>query len=364
MPKIHDYLQYLQIPLCAINNSNADSELIKLFFRKFRNFLDPGLQVRKSRISRVTTNFWKNVVILTISRKSTIFQSPLESVDGGWHRRYNKFETFNRPRQIDFSQCDFFDLDHENQQNTKTFLVIFEKNHRGSPWKFGRLTKKNSGIHFSPKISISFDTTYDSKLRFFFMHSIPTWHFKITDFTMTFRSILYLRKFYFWKTRPCINTQFCCFLATNHCLFYTTYTYTCVWIPVTYATHKKTCLMIFLSCFNFKSNFRWRIFPEREFRVSAHNQNSTKKLFSRFHSIYKHHIWMDVVFIKADFLVWKQKHTQIPDSIRSGVKGTGDFWRKMDPSVWNFWRSSIVTIKAHLAVFYKFKVQNHTSPSR
>ena len=95
MPKFDDYLQISQIPLCAINNSNVDSEPRKRYFRKFRNFLAPGLQVRKSRISRDTGNFWKNVVILTIFGKSTIFQSPLKSVDEGWHRRSKKFETFN-----------------------------------------------------------------------------------------------------------------------------------------------------------------------------------------------------------------------------------------------------------------------------
>ena len=57
MPKIHDYLQISQIPPCAINNSNVDSEPRKRFFRKFRNFLAPGLQVRKSRISRDTGHF-------------------------------------------------------------------------------------------------------------------------------------------------------------------------------------------------------------------------------------------------------------------------------------------------------------------
>ena len=95
MPKIHDYLEYSQIPLCVMNNSNSDSELEKRFFRKFRNFLAPGVQVRKSRISRVKTNFWKIVVNLTIFGKSTIFQSPLKSVDESWHRRYKNFETFN-----------------------------------------------------------------------------------------------------------------------------------------------------------------------------------------------------------------------------------------------------------------------------
>ena len=95
IPKIHDYLQISQIPQCAINNSNIDSERRKWFFRKFKNFLAPGLQVRKSRISRDMTDFWKFLGILAIFEKSTIFQSPLKSVDGSWHRRYKKFETFH-----------------------------------------------------------------------------------------------------------------------------------------------------------------------------------------------------------------------------------------------------------------------------
>ena len=95
MSKILIYLQISQIPQCAINKSNIDSELRKRFFRKFSNFLAPGLQVRKSRISRDMTNFRKIVVILAIFGKSTIFQSPLQSVDEGWHRRHKIFETFN-----------------------------------------------------------------------------------------------------------------------------------------------------------------------------------------------------------------------------------------------------------------------------
>ena len=87
-PKIHDYLQISQISLCAINTSNADSELMKRFFGKFKNFLAPGFRVRKSRILLDKKQFWKIVVILTIFGKSTIFQSPLKSVDEGWHRRY------------------------------------------------------------------------------------------------------------------------------------------------------------------------------------------------------------------------------------------------------------------------------------
>ena len=92
IPKMHDYLQKSQIPLCAINNTNIDSELRKRFFRKFRNFSAPGLQVRKSRISWDKTDFWKIVVILTIFGKFTIFQSPLKCVDEGWHRRWKKSE--------------------------------------------------------------------------------------------------------------------------------------------------------------------------------------------------------------------------------------------------------------------------------
>ena len=36
---------------------NIDFELTKLFFRKFRSFLAPGVQVRKSRISRDKKEF-------------------------------------------------------------------------------------------------------------------------------------------------------------------------------------------------------------------------------------------------------------------------------------------------------------------
>ena len=72
-----------QLPPCAINNSNVDSEPGKRFFRKFRDFLAPGLQVRKSRISRDAGHFCKNVVILTIFQESTIFQSLPKCVDEG-----------------------------------------------------------------------------------------------------------------------------------------------------------------------------------------------------------------------------------------------------------------------------------------
>ena len=81
--KIADYLQISKVPPCAMSNSKIDSEARKRFFTKSRNFLAPGLQVRKSRISRDKTKFRKNVVIFTIFGKSTIFQSPLESVDEG-----------------------------------------------------------------------------------------------------------------------------------------------------------------------------------------------------------------------------------------------------------------------------------------
>ena len=52
LPKIHDYLQFFQVSLCSANNSNINSELVKQFFRKFRSFLVPGLQLGKSRISQ------------------------------------------------------------------------------------------------------------------------------------------------------------------------------------------------------------------------------------------------------------------------------------------------------------------------
>ena len=95
IPKIQDYLQISQIPPCAIKNSNVDSEPGKRFFRKLREFLAPGLQVHKSRILWDGTEFLKNVVILTIFQESTIFQSLPKCVDEGWHRRHQKFETFN-----------------------------------------------------------------------------------------------------------------------------------------------------------------------------------------------------------------------------------------------------------------------------
>ena len=50
-------------------------------------------------------------------------------------------------------------------------------------------------------------------MNIFLLFTIPSWYLKILDFTMFFRWILYLRKKYYWKTRPCINTQFCCFFA-------------------------------------------------------------------------------------------------------------------------------------------------------
>ena len=56
--KVLDYLQISKVTQSAINDSKADSEARKQFFRKFRKFLTPGLQVRKSRISRVK-EFWK-----------------------------------------------------------------------------------------------------------------------------------------------------------------------------------------------------------------------------------------------------------------------------------------------------------------
>ena len=88
MSEIHDYLQFLEIPPCTTDISHIDFELRKRLFRIFRNFLPPGLKSPETRISRDKTKFWKIVVILTILGKSTIFQSPLKSVDGGWHRRY------------------------------------------------------------------------------------------------------------------------------------------------------------------------------------------------------------------------------------------------------------------------------------
>ena len=59
IPKIHNYLQILEISQCHMNNSNLDSELIKPFFRKFRKFLTPGLQVPTSLISWGKKEFWK-----------------------------------------------------------------------------------------------------------------------------------------------------------------------------------------------------------------------------------------------------------------------------------------------------------------
>ena len=76
MPKMHNYLQKLKIYLCATNSSNVDSDLIKRFFRKFRSFLAPGLQVHKSRISRDKKDFWKFDTFLTIFSKSAIFNVP------------------------------------------------------------------------------------------------------------------------------------------------------------------------------------------------------------------------------------------------------------------------------------------------
>ena len=86
--KMRIYLQISKLSPCAMNNPKVDSGLIKRFFRKFRSFLVPGLRVRKSHISRDKTQFWNFVVILTIFQKSTIFESPLKSVDEGWHWRY------------------------------------------------------------------------------------------------------------------------------------------------------------------------------------------------------------------------------------------------------------------------------------
>ena len=55
--EICNYLQISHILRCAINKSDVDSDARKLFFRKFRNFSAPGLQVRKSHISRDTGHF-------------------------------------------------------------------------------------------------------------------------------------------------------------------------------------------------------------------------------------------------------------------------------------------------------------------
>ena len=57
--KMLDYLQISKVTQSAINNSKSDSKGRKQFFRKFRDFLTPGLQVRKSRISRDKKEFWK-----------------------------------------------------------------------------------------------------------------------------------------------------------------------------------------------------------------------------------------------------------------------------------------------------------------
>ena len=59
IPNIQDYLQYSQVPQCAINGFNIDYEARKRFFGKFRNFLVPGVQVGKSRISRDKKQFEK-----------------------------------------------------------------------------------------------------------------------------------------------------------------------------------------------------------------------------------------------------------------------------------------------------------------
>ena len=80
---MHDYLQISQISPSALNSSHVDSELIKRLLRQFGSFLVPGLQVRKSRISRDKKDFSKIVVILTKFVNFTIFQSPLKSVDEG-----------------------------------------------------------------------------------------------------------------------------------------------------------------------------------------------------------------------------------------------------------------------------------------
>ena len=50
--KILDYLQISKVTQSAINDFKADSEAMKQFFGKFKEFLTPGLQVRKSHISR------------------------------------------------------------------------------------------------------------------------------------------------------------------------------------------------------------------------------------------------------------------------------------------------------------------------
>ena len=95
VPKICDYLQYLQFRSCMIESSDIDSDSRIRFFRAFRNFWVPGFEVRKTLISRDKKDFWKFVVILAIFRKSTIFQCPLKSVDECWHWRYKKIETVN-----------------------------------------------------------------------------------------------------------------------------------------------------------------------------------------------------------------------------------------------------------------------------
>ena len=54
-----DYLQYFLFPPCAMNGSDTDSEVGKRFFRNFRNFLVPGMHVRKTRISEDKEQFSK-----------------------------------------------------------------------------------------------------------------------------------------------------------------------------------------------------------------------------------------------------------------------------------------------------------------
>ena len=58
--KNHNYLQNLHISQCVTDSSHIDSECRKRFFRTFRNFLVPGLHVRKLRISRDIRDFRKN----------------------------------------------------------------------------------------------------------------------------------------------------------------------------------------------------------------------------------------------------------------------------------------------------------------
>ena len=69
------------LQISILSSWNGSLESLKTFWLQ-------GCESVNRVFCEIKKQFWKIVVILTIFGKSTIFQSPLKSVDEAWHRRY------------------------------------------------------------------------------------------------------------------------------------------------------------------------------------------------------------------------------------------------------------------------------------